>query len=172
MTENQQAPTPGETDPGPWTIEKGITCVVCPQCAFTFAEEHEDEQIGEAGWYTCPVCDETGRLPDLGDDSDEWDLTTLLEEAEADVAAGRVYDLDARPPDSMIAAYIEDLEQALADARAEVRTRAEYIERVRPWAQQALEVVAPELGVSLIVTHDPVVREVADHLTGEDGSDG
>ena len=38
----------------PWEVIRGITCVVCPGCAFTFAAEHTDEPDGTA--YSCPCC--------------------------------------------------------------------------------------------------------------------
>jgi hypothetical protein len=36
-----------------WEIEEGVTCVVCPCCAFTFDETHTDTPLGG---YTCPEC--------------------------------------------------------------------------------------------------------------------
>lgn len=49
-----------------WEREEGVTCVVCPACAFTFDACHTDE----GGGYSCPVCaeialrEERGRLRD------------------------------------------------------------------------------------------------------------
>jgi len=37
-----------------WDTEKGVTCVVCPKCAFTFDACHADE----GGGYSCPACAE------------------------------------------------------------------------------------------------------------------
>lgn len=37
-----------------WEIEKGVTCVVCPHCAFTFDATHEDDTPDRG--YTCPAC--------------------------------------------------------------------------------------------------------------------
>lgn len=36
-----------------WVIEEGVTCVVCPDCAFTFDASHWDD---ETGLYSCPNC--------------------------------------------------------------------------------------------------------------------
>lgn len=35
-----------------WEIEEGVTCVVCPGCAFTFDAVHTDQD----GTYSCPNC--------------------------------------------------------------------------------------------------------------------
>lgn len=46
---------------GDWTFETAVNCAVCPACAFTFDEDHEDVD----GDYSCPVCAEihlTGRV--------------------------------------------------------------------------------------------------------------
>lgn len=37
-----------------WQVERGVTCVVCPDCAFTFDADHEDDR--PEGGYTCPNC--------------------------------------------------------------------------------------------------------------------
>ena len=42
-----------------WTVEEGVRCVVCPDCAFTFSEEHMSVHDGEAARYDCPNCVET-----------------------------------------------------------------------------------------------------------------
>lgn len=44
-----------------WTTEQGVTCVVCPDCAFTFDASHiDDRPFGRSpGGYSCPVCEET-----------------------------------------------------------------------------------------------------------------
>lgn len=39
---------------GEWTFETAVNCTVCPDCAFTFDEDHEDTD----GGYSCPVCAE------------------------------------------------------------------------------------------------------------------
>ena len=36
-----------------WEIETGVTCVVCPGCAFTFDATHADDKTGR---YSCPDC--------------------------------------------------------------------------------------------------------------------
>lgn len=38
-----------------WSVALGVTCVVCPGCAFTFDAAHIDDE--EGGHYTCPVCE-------------------------------------------------------------------------------------------------------------------
>lgn len=43
-----------------------------------------------------------------------------------------------RPDDLDIAAYINDLENALADAEAPVHTNTRLLETVHPWAEQLL----------------------------------
>lgn len=37
-----------------WQLHRGVTCVECPSCAFTFDAEHTDEPDGES--YSCPNC--------------------------------------------------------------------------------------------------------------------
>lgn len=37
-----------------WAVECGVTCVVCPGCAFTFDAQHEDDTPD--GGYSCPSC--------------------------------------------------------------------------------------------------------------------
>lgn len=51
---------PGHTGPhqwhsGEWVIEENVTCVVCPECAFTFAADHVDV---DDPIYHCPACAE------------------------------------------------------------------------------------------------------------------
>jgi hypothetical protein len=36
-----------------WELEHGVTCVVCPDCAFTFDAVHTDPD----GSYSCPLCE-------------------------------------------------------------------------------------------------------------------
>jgi hypothetical protein len=36
-----------------WNVERNVTCVVCPTCAFTFDANHQD--VASRG-YSCPVC--------------------------------------------------------------------------------------------------------------------
>jgi len=43
-------------------IERGVTCVVCPGCAFTFDECHDDAEA--PGRYTCPCCGKQGLKAD------------------------------------------------------------------------------------------------------------
>ena len=38
-----------------WEIVRGVTCVVCPDCAFTFSAEHTDDTPD--GGYSCPNCE-------------------------------------------------------------------------------------------------------------------
>jgi hypothetical protein len=47
------------SDSAAWEREEGVTCVVCPACAFTFDAFHTDAD----GGYSCPVC-EIERLRD------------------------------------------------------------------------------------------------------------
>lgn len=37
-----------------WELERDVTCVVCPDCAFTFDGSHMDED----GGFSCPNCAE------------------------------------------------------------------------------------------------------------------
>ena len=37
-----------------WARIHGVTCVVCPGCAFTFSDEHTD--AGTDDRYSCPCC--------------------------------------------------------------------------------------------------------------------
>jgi hypothetical protein len=39
--------------PTTFAFEQGVTCVVCPDCAFTFDADHVDS---DGGGYTCPLC--------------------------------------------------------------------------------------------------------------------
>jgi hypothetical protein len=39
-----------------WELEEGVTCVVCPDCAFTFDAVHENDE--PEGTYSCPLCAE------------------------------------------------------------------------------------------------------------------
>lgn len=41
-----------------WPVERGVTCVSCPDCAFTFDAMHADED----GSYSCPLCAEARSL--------------------------------------------------------------------------------------------------------------
>jgi hypothetical protein len=43
------------TDPSAWTRETGVTCVVCPGCAFTFDAFHTEN---DGSGYDCPACAE------------------------------------------------------------------------------------------------------------------
>jgi hypothetical protein len=36
-----------------WDIYRGVTCVACPDCAFTFDADHENT---DGTGYTCPAC--------------------------------------------------------------------------------------------------------------------
>jgi hypothetical protein len=38
-----------------WPREEGVTCVVCPACAFTFDAGHTDV---DGGGHSCPACAE------------------------------------------------------------------------------------------------------------------
>lgn len=44
-----------------WQLQHGVTVAVCPDCAFSFDAEHEDQ---ETGGYSCPNCCEV-HLPAL-----------------------------------------------------------------------------------------------------------
>jgi ribosomal protein L37AE/L43A len=39
-----------------WAVERGVMCVVCPRCAFTFAKDHMPDSDG---LWTCPCCRES-----------------------------------------------------------------------------------------------------------------
>ena len=36
-----------------WAVEEGVTCVSCPDCAFTFDASHSEDG---SGIYDCPAC--------------------------------------------------------------------------------------------------------------------
>lgn len=38
-----------------WEVEEGVTCVVCPDCVFTFDAVHENDE--PEGTYSCPLCE-------------------------------------------------------------------------------------------------------------------
>lgn len=49
-----------------WEHSYGVTCVVCPVCAFTFDEVHTDAD----GGYSCPACAELSHSsPEGGSDA-------------------------------------------------------------------------------------------------------
>jgi CxxC motif-containing protein len=50
VSDRQDARSAAQT----WEHEEGVTCVVCPTCAFTFDASHADAD----GGYSCPVCAE------------------------------------------------------------------------------------------------------------------
>ena len=52
---------PDHPDPSEWQIEAGVTCVACPDCAFTFDAVHIDQN----GGYSCPSCAEARQAADL-----------------------------------------------------------------------------------------------------------
>jgi len=43
-----------ESSDGAWGQAVAVTCVECPDCAFTFDATHEDKD----GGYSCPQCDQ------------------------------------------------------------------------------------------------------------------
>jgi hypothetical protein len=45
--------SPPTGDPGRGTFERGVTCWVCPDCAFTFDAMHTD---ADGSGYSCPGC--------------------------------------------------------------------------------------------------------------------
>lgn len=60
-----------------WLREEGVTCVVCPACAFTFDAFHTDKD----GGYSCPVCTEqaaAGRAREQEREAVERELLGLL----------------------------------------------------------------------------------------------
>lgn len=58
-----------------WVREEGVTCVVCPSCAFTFDASHYDTDGGGDG-YSCPACLEN-RVQRLADHWDTLDDTPV-----------------------------------------------------------------------------------------------
>ena len=39
-----------------WAMTEGVTCVSCPDCAFTFDAAHTEVDQAEGGPYDCPAC--------------------------------------------------------------------------------------------------------------------
>lgn len=57
-----------------WIIEKGVECVSCPACAFTFDAQHLT--VGTDG-YTCPACAENAledALREIDKATEGWTL--------------------------------------------------------------------------------------------------
>lgn len=65
---------PDHPDPSEWQIEAGVTCVACPDCAFTFDAVHIDQN----GGYSCPSCAEARQAADLSRLREERDALTTL----------------------------------------------------------------------------------------------
>ena len=58
------APEESERERFGWAVERGVTCVVCPDCAFTFDATHTSEPDGDR--YDCPNC---GAAPEPATDT-------------------------------------------------------------------------------------------------------
>lgn len=63
-----------------WAREAGVTCVVCPDCAFTFDENHTD--VPDDG-YTCPLCGELKLQAALDEARTERDKALVLADEQA-----------------------------------------------------------------------------------------
>jgi hypothetical protein len=50
-------PPPAYRELHGWAVEEAVTCVACPDCAFTFDALHEDT----GGGYSCPACSEIAK---------------------------------------------------------------------------------------------------------------
>jgi hypothetical protein len=108
---------------GGWTVERGVTCVVCPDCAFAFAAEHEDEPNGG---YSCPNCAE--RVGE-GAGSEVERLLDRWRQRQVNIPD----DLLGRELSAIYQRFIDELSRALAADRpagSEVGRTIKNLERV------------------------------------------
>lgn len=56
-----------------WSVVEGVTCVACPDCAFTFDADHEDVD----GGYSCPACAELAAATALREEGEPKPLAYM-----------------------------------------------------------------------------------------------
>lgn len=71
-TRPDYAPPATEPEPTSWKSELDVSCVVCPDCAFTFADNHYDDKL--EGTYSCPACGERKARAEVHAVTQERDL--------------------------------------------------------------------------------------------------
>lgn len=99
-----------------WEIEEGVTCVVCPKCAFTFDAVHHDP----GGSYSCPNCD-TERIGPMGIHNGDIVLDRLgsIRRSLQRAVDGTVREIEHRSADeSYTATYLSQLNDLARQAAA------------------------------------------------------
>lgn len=104
-----------------WAIERNVTCVVCPDCGFTFDADHEDV---DGSGYSCPLAECRAARPPAVDTA----LATEAQEPDNDVE-WRLKDIASRSS-SKDPWLFKSVSDALARIRF-LRTRLAQVEAER-----------------------------------------